>query len=184
MSGLHRRLLDGSTRQLAAPNANNNSDETNHSPSASEQIVGISTNGSIVASTISNSTSSLTSSTTNASITNQSNNVATPSSISTSIATTFLSSAGGYPMAPSSCLVMRRPSTNTFVTTIQMHPFRLLFFTYLSFHSIANFVAPFRTTLVSFNSISHAMNMKYQLKFFFFCCLNCSLIDRKHATMH
>lgn len=152
MSGLHRRLLDGSTRQLAVPNANN-SDDTNQSPGGNEQTAG--TNGStVVASNVSNSTSSLTSSTTNASISNQSSNVATPSSISTPLATTFLSSAGGYPLAPSSCLAMRRPSTNTFVTRFKCIHFLLLFL------SIANSVAsPYRPQVV-FTSISHAMNMK------------------------
>lgn len=123
VSGLHRRLLDGSTRQLAVPIASN-SDETAQSTGACEVVAG----GSINGTTISNSTSSLTSSTTNASISNQSNIVVTASSISTPLSTTFLSSAGGHPMAPSSCLALRRPSTNTFVTTFKCIHFVWFFY--------------------------------------------------------
>lgn len=162
MSGLHRRLLDGSTRQLAVPNASN-SDET---VSTSEQVIGGSTIGSGVASNISNSTSSLTSSTTNASISNQSSCVATPSSISTPLATTFLSSAGGHPLAPSSCLVMRRPSTNTFVTTFVSISLCFSYFCFYHSLSNSNFVALHIFELVSFLN-SHAMNVKHQLKCFF-----------------
>lgn len=132
MSGLHRRLLDGSTRQLAVPIASN-PDETTQSTGTCEQMAGGSINST---STISNSTSSLTASTTNASISNQSNIVVTASSISTPLVTTFLSSTGGHPMAPSSCLALRRPSTNTFVTTFKCIHF--VWFFYLSF-SITNF---------------------------------------------
>lgn len=177
MSGLHRRLLDGSSRQLTVPTANSADDAAHSTDMACEQVaIGI-----VAPSTISNSTTSLTSSMTpNPSISNQSNNVATSSTISTPLASTFLSSTGGYPMAPSSCLAMRRPSTNTFVITyIQLasiyissfHFFLLLFFQ-MTFDSL--FLIPswlqiaqhtLRTLETEFLSyILHAINMKCRLK--------------------
>lgn len=107
VSGLHRRLLDGSSRQLAVVvNPTNATDDTQLTAStASADAISGPTN-------ISNSTSSL------ASNPSPSISIACHSAVymPTTSATTTLASISSYPMiAPSSCIALRRPSANMFV---------------------------------------------------------------------
>lgn len=107
VSGLHRRLLDGSSRQLAVVvNPTNATDDTQLTAStAGADAISGPTN-------ISNSTSSL------ASNPSPSISIACHSAVymPSTPATTTLASISSYPMiAPSSCIALRRPSANMFV---------------------------------------------------------------------
>lgn len=106
VSGLHRRLLDGSSRQLAVLNATSpDENQMNVSAASGDLLIG--------SANISNSTSSLTSNP-SSSISIACSNANSQSNAAT---TTLLASTSPYPMvAPSSCLVMRRPSANMFVS--------------------------------------------------------------------
>lgn len=107
MSGLHRRLLDGSSRQLSVvvSSANVTDDAQLAASMANADTFSGPTN-------ISNSTSSL------ASNPSPSMSIACHSAVHvpTTPAITTLASISSYPMiAPSSCIALRRPSANMFV---------------------------------------------------------------------
>lgn len=120
ISGIHRRLLDGSSRQLIILNAT--SPEENHVSATGEQINinsvtanTTTTTTNTTATNVSNSTTSLASnpSSSLSAISSSANNTQL---INSNATTTFLTSTSTYPMAsPSSCLAIRRPSANMFV---------------------------------------------------------------------
>lgn len=151
ISGLHRRLLDGSSRQLITLNAtspeenNANTTTTATATSMGEQmnvnnVTANTSNGNPIstnttATNVSNSTTSLASNPSSSMSASYSSSANTNQLINSSAITTstFLASTSTYPKtypmaSPSSCLAIRRPSANMFVQffnySITNFPFR------------------------------------------------------------